>query len=222
MSMSRRSLIRTSGLAGVGGVVGIRAGSADAVTAPGRRPRTGLRMLTWNIFHGGHGVGDDNLPLLLDQLVAIGPDIYLAVETYGSGERIRAALSRRAGHGEYTGIKITQRPPGTDNLWIFTHLPVVDVYPSPSGGRHITDFNLGGVRLRLPSGRELNVFDTWISYTNPWIGYLIDENAAGIRAGLKPRHPDVQVNRADERQTDHVEEILSQHLPAMLAATTLH
>lgn len=63
-------------------------------------------------------------PLLLDQLVALRPDVYLAVETYGSGDRIADALSGRAGNGTYRGIKITDRPAGDDNLWIFTHLVV--------------------------------------------------------------------------------------------------
>ncbi len=50
-------------------------------------------------------------------------------------------------------------------------------------GCRIGDFNLGGVRVRLPGRRELDAFVLWCTYTNPWDGYLIDENAAAIRAG---------------------------------------
>lgn len=211
-------------LGAAAGAVGAAGSTAAAAAASGperrRRGADDVRVLAWNIFHGGREPEPDNLPLLLDRLVAIAPDVFLCVETYGSGTAIRQALTERAGNGTYQGIKITDAAPGSDNLWIFTQLPVVQVYPKPAGGEHITDFNLGGARIRLPNGRELNVFDVWVSYTNPWIGYLIDENAAGIRAGLRTRHPAAKVVRADRLQTAYTEEIVQRHLPAMLAGNT--
>lgn len=220
MTISRRTLMgAAAGVAAVAGAAGPvpRAAAAGGLGGPSQGD---VRVLTWNIYKGGHGVGEDNLPKVLDQLVKIKPDVYLAVETYGSGPQIRDALSRRAGNGPYTGIKITDRPAGRDNLWIFTHLPVLEIYPKPAGGQHITDFNLGGARLQLPGGRELNVFDLWLNYTDPWIGYLIDENAAGTRAGLAPRHSVDDVVDADRRQTAQLEEVVAQHLPAMTGASS--
>ncbi|MFC6899881.1 hypothetical protein ACFQGX_31890 [Nonomuraea dietziae] len=168
------------------GLLPATAAATTATSDAAGRPAASVRVVTWNIYKGGHGIGAGNLPHALDQLVELRPDIYLAVETYGSGEAIREALSRGAGHGRYTGVQITDRPAGKDNLWIFTHLPVAHVYPKPAGGTHITDFNLGGIRVRLADGQQLNAFVTWINYTDPWVGYLIDENAAGVRAGLTP------------------------------------
>ncbi|GAA2795846.1 hypothetical protein [Nonomuraea dietziae] len=142
---SRRDLFRTSAAAAT-----VAAGAGPCCPPPPPPPppppmRPAARphrcgWWTWNIYKGGHGIGAGNLPHALDQLVELRPDIYLAVETYGSGEAIREALSRGAGHGRYTGVQITDRPAGKDNLWIFTHLPVAHVYPKPAGGTHITDF----------------------------------------------------------------------------------
>ncbi|MEU7893199.1 endonuclease/exonuclease/phosphatase family protein [Nonomuraea sp. NPDC049152] len=214
-SFSRRDLLRT-GAAAATAAAGSALLSPSPATASAR-PGASLRVVTWNIYKGGLGAGADNLPHVLDQLVELRPDIYLAVETYGAGETIAQALSRRAGRGKYTGVKITDRPAGKDNLWIFTHLPIVHVYPKPVGGQHVTDFNLGGVRVRLADGQQLNAFVAWLNYTDPWVGYLIDENAAGIRSGLTPRHTAEEVVAADQRQTAHLREIVDQHLPAMLA-----
>ncbi|GAA2674013.1 hypothetical protein GCM10010412_054870 [Nonomuraea recticatena] len=222
---SRRDLFRTSAAAatvaaGAGLLPATAAATTSATFDAAGRPAASVRVVTWNIYKGGHGLGAGNLPHVLDQLVELRPDIYLAVETYGSGEAIREALSRGAGHGRYTGVQITDRPAGKDNLWIFTHLPIAHVYPKPAGGTHITDFNLGGIRVRLADGQELNAFVTWINYTDPWVGYLIDENAAGVRAGLTPRHTAEQVVAADQRQTAQLREVVDRHLPAMLAGNT--
>lgn len=213
--LSRRSVLRTGALAAVGAGVAGAAGAAGTAGVPPRPAAGTIRVLTWNIYRGGTGVGADNLPLLLDQLVALRPDVYLAVETYGAGDRIARELTRRGGKGRFTGIKITDAAPGSDNLWIFTHLPVVRVHPKPVGGTHIGEFNLGGVRVRLPGRRELDAFVLWCNYTNPWDGYLIDENAAAIRAGLTPRHSPADVVHAGRRQTAHVDEVVRRHLPAM-------
>ncbi|MGW5361382.1 endonuclease/exonuclease/phosphatase family protein [Actinopolymorpha pittospori] len=219
---TRRSLLRAGALAAAGTTPLAATGPATSAYAATpreipRKRRGHVRVVSWNIYRGGTGVSPDNLPGLLDQLVVLAPDIYLAVETYGSGDQISRALTERAGNGEYTGIKITDRPAGGDNLWIFTHLPLVRVHPKPSGGTHITDFNLGGVRVQLPNRRELDAFVIWCNYTNPWDGYLIDENAAAVRAGLEPRHSPADVVAAGNRQTAHVEEVVRRHLPTMLA-----
>jgi hypothetical protein len=217
-AVTRRRLLQIGAATGAASVTGL--GPVAASAGDRRRDPGTIRVLAWNIYHGGREPRPDNLPRLLDRLVAIAPDVFLCVETYGSGPKIRQALTDRVGNGAYRGIKLTKAAPGSDNLWLFTHLPIAEVYPAPAGGEHITDFNLGGVRVRLPDGRELNVFDMWVSYTNPWIGYLIDENAAGIRAGLEPRHAPADVVNADRLQTAYIREIADRHLPAMLGDNT--
>ncbi|MCM6775918.1 endonuclease/exonuclease/phosphatase family protein [Nocardia sp. CDC159] len=176
---------------------------------------TGVRVLSWNILHGGREPSAANLPQLLDQVVDVRPDVFFAVETYGSGQTITDALTKRANKGRYNGIRITGGAAGSDNLWIFTRYEVVATYPKPQGGT-VTDFNLGGVRVRLPRGGELNLFAVWLPYTNPWNGYLMDENAADRRDGRAPRHSVDAVVQADRAQTRAMTDILDNQLPKML------
>ncbi|MFG1791487.1 endonuclease/exonuclease/phosphatase family protein [Nocardia sp. NPDC049149] len=178
-----------------------------------------VRVLTWNIFHGGREPTPANLNDLIDQVIDIKPDVFFAVETYGSGETITDALTTRAHNGRYTGVKITDRPAGSDNLWIFTKYDVVATYPKPQGGP-ASDFNLGGVRVKVPQRGELNLFATWLTYTDPWDGYLIDENAIDLRDGRTPRHSVDDVVRAERAQTQYITDIINTQLPKMLAGNT--
>lgn len=180
---------------------------------------TDIRVLNWNIYLGGTGAGSGNLPLVLDQVVDIAPDVFFAVETYGSGGKIAAALSERAGKGQYHAAQIS---PGNgiyqDNLWIFTRYPIVQVYPTPSSN-DISSFNFGGVRVRLPNGSELNLFDTWFSYDSPWIGDMIERNADDIRSGQRPTYGAKKVRNAETTGLADVRGALAS-LPGMLGGNT--
>ncbi|MFI9400983.1 endonuclease/exonuclease/phosphatase family protein [Nocardia sp. NPDC052316] len=178
-----------------------------------------VRVLTWNIFHGGREPTPDNLNDLIDQVIDLEPDVFFAVETYGSGDLITDALTRRAHNGRYTGVRVTERPAGQDNLWIFTKYEVVAAYPKPQGGP-VSDFNLGGVRVRVPHDGELNLFATWLPYTDPWNGYLIDENAIDRRDGREPRHSVAAVVQAERAQTQYITDIVRNQLPRMLGGNT--
>lgn len=178
-----------------------------------------VRVLTWNIFHGGREPNAANLNDLIDQVIDIKPDVFFAVETYGSGEVITDALTRRAGKGRYTGVRITDRPAGSDNLWLFTRFEVVQKYAKPQGGP-ATDFNFGGVRVKRPSGGELNLFSVWLTYTDPWDGYLIDENMVDVMQGRPPRHSVEKVVQAERAQTQYITDIVNVQLPRMLGGNT--
>ncbi|GHH43684.1 hypothetical protein GCM10018773_30220 [Streptomyces candidus] len=193
--------------------------SAPAHARPARSEA--MRVLSWNIFHGGKNVGlggEKNFPLLLDQLADIAPDVFFALETYGSAEEIRAALSERAGKGDYRAVRITDA--SNDNLWIFTRYDVVKGFPNPSGSS-VTDFNIGGARVQLPGGRQVNLFNTWTSYTEPWIGDMIDANAKDLQAGRAPTYAPQQVEDAEkDRQIPQITDIVTKQVPAMLGGNT--
>lgn len=189
-----------------------------AAPAPGPRPdplpETGddaeVRALTWNIYHGGlldQHDDEENLRLLAEQVAAEDPDIFLAVETYGASDELLAALNNNAQGDEYEGIQITQAASGSDNLWIFTRFPVLEVFPAPTTGG-ITDFNIGGVRVRMDNNREMSFFSVWSNYTNPWIGDLVEENSLAVSNGEKPPHSVADVAHADRAQTQMVSEML--------------
>ncbi|WP_018351685.1 endonuclease/exonuclease/phosphatase family protein [Longispora albida] len=217
------SILRRSAAAAVCAAALLSGTTVHALAAPVSPAATPepVRVLAWNIWHGGQDPavgGAANLPRVVDQLVAISPDVFFAVETYGAADAIREGLTARAGKGAYSATRITSS--SSDNLWIFTRYPVVKVYPKPSGSA-VTDFNFGGVRVALPNGRQLNLFDTWLSYTNPWIGDMIDTNATDAVAGRRATYAARKVAGAESRaQTPQLTDIVRNQLPLMLAGDT--
>ncbi|WP_326808880.1 endonuclease/exonuclease/phosphatase family protein [Streptomyces sp. NBC_01186] len=181
-----------------------------------------MRVLSWNIRHGGEDRvlgGRKNLRLLLDQVVALKPDVFFAVETYGSGDAVRRALTERAGKGTYRAVQVTGggQGPNKDNLWIFTRYNVVKVFPEPRRRVAATGFNTGGARVALPNGRRLNLVDTWLSFSRPWIGNMVNNNAKAAKAGRPLLHTRAQVAAAERhRQSPQLRNILSHQLPFML------
>lgn len=219
--VTRRTLLGAAGVTAGGVLIPSRQSHSAGRPLPPVGPRS-LRVMSWNIFRGGQGVsesgvgvGPENFDLLLEQFVSVAADVYLTIETYGAGPAILAALNNRHGAGTYTGHQITRRTDETDNLWIFTRLEVEQVLPAPTPGGLLSDFNLGGLRVR--KGRAYNVLVAWLQYTDPWIGYLIDENAAAVRAGVEPRHSPLS---ADRVQTEQLQELVNVQLPAMLDGNT--
>ncbi|NGO71582.1 endonuclease/exonuclease/phosphatase family protein [Streptomyces boncukensis] len=188
---------------------------------PWRRGGERVRVVSWNIFHGGRDAalgGRKNLALLLDQVVALAPDVFFAVETYGSARAIRTALTERAGRGAYHAVQVTRGPrgQGKDNLWIFTRYRVTETFPRPRGGT-VTDFNVGGARVELPGGQRVNLVDTWIDFSRPWIGHLVNANVKAARKGERPPHPPARVAAAERRtQARMLRDIVRTQLPALL------
>ncbi|GAA2081597.1 endonuclease/exonuclease/phosphatase family protein [Streptomyces albiaxialis] len=181
-------------------------------------------MLSWNIFHGGRDPGlggEKNLPLLLDQLVALSPDVFFSIETYGAAHEIREALTERAGKGTYRAVQVTRGPQGQtkDNLWIFTRHRVERTFPVPRG-HTVSDFNTGGARIALPGGRRLNLVDTWLNFSRPWVGNMVNANAVAARDGKRLPYPRSRVARAERRkQSRQLRDILRVQLPHMLGGS---
>lgn len=181
--------------------------------------------MAWNIFHGGRGVtetvdavGPENLELLAELMASVDADVYLVIETYGSGHLIEQRLNASTAappDRPYRGYRITQRPDGKDNLWIFTRLEVIETLPAPAEGGSISDFHLGGLRVRWDD-QVVPIVVTWINFTEPWVADLIDQNAADRQEGKSPRHDIATVLEAEQRQTAQLREIVDVHLPVLL------
>ncbi|UXI67926.1 endonuclease/exonuclease/phosphatase family protein [Tahibacter amnicola] len=168
-----------------------------------------VRVLYWNIFLGGSGAGEGNLPQLLDQVVELSPDIFFVVETYGAAPAIVERLNSALGKGRYEAVQIS---PGSgiykDNLWIFTRYPVVETYPKPEHP-DITAFNLGGIRVRMPAGREVNLYDVWLSYDEPWGGDMMEENVRARDAGKAAVHSRWKIVHSEKSGLADVRGVLS-------------
>lgn len=133
---------------------------------------TGLRVMTFNIYLGGRlnaraepGWDEQNRRELLEFVRAEDPDVLFLVETYGAGELIETALNEDQPAGrEFTGVRITRDEDlgsNGDNLWLYSRLPVEEVYP-PISGENVSTFNFGGARLRLPDGGPVHAFTSWL------------------------------------------------------------
>ncbi|NEE00382.1 discoidin domain-containing protein [Phytoactinopolyspora halotolerans] len=197
---------------------------------------TVLDVMVFNIWHGGnldkfwdgsafntvhpHGFEEQNKRELLDFLAVERPDLLLMVETYGLGERIEAALNRHQEDGRvFRGVPITREPgqlPNRDNLWLFTWLPVEEVYPVVSEAP-VTSFHFGGARLGLPGGGHVHAFTAWISHLDDaWgpVNQAVMESALGLE---RSRSAAGLVASDETRRLEMAKVILDDRLPRFAA-----
>jgi endonuclease/exonuclease/phosphatase family metal-dependent hydrolase len=111
------------------------------------RARDRLRVLVWNLWHGGKEDGEAGLERVIEILREADPDIALLVETYGSGQRIAAALDRH----------LLMATPA-DNLSILSRWPFAEAWDL--GDRFHA---IGGV-IEVPGFGPLACVDVWLSY----------------------------------------------------------
>ena len=120
-----------------------------AERAPSPRPRWDgrpLRVLAWNIWHGGRRKGrDEGVARVVEVIRECRADIVLMQETYGSGPRIAGRL----------GYDYFLR---SSNLSVMSRFPIVDTHRLASG------FRFGGVTIQLRPGRTVQAYSLWIDY----------------------------------------------------------
>lgn len=105
-----------------------------------------LRVLAWNIWHGGHRYGQEvGLQRVIDIIKASNADIVGLIETYGSGEIIADSL------GYYFYLI-------SSNLSIMSRFPILETVKA------FRPFNFGGATLDLGRDQELLFLDTWLHY----------------------------------------------------------
>ncbi|MGA8117819.1 MAG: endonuclease/exonuclease/phosphatase family protein [Actinocatenispora sp.] len=178
-----------------------------------RDRRTPLRLMAWNLCQGGRGTpAGDSLDLIAEQIAAVDADVVFCTETAGATERIVDAC-RAAGRADCRGHRLSADD-ADDNLAIVTHLPVVARMPYPAG-RTVDSYNVGGLRLRLPGGRDIAVFDTWLRF-DVEIVEALEGAAAEVATGRRRTRTDEDLALLELPQLANVEEILSEYLPAMV------
>ncbi len=122
-----------------------------------RDPRH-LKVLTWNIWHGGHRYGNEvGLQRVIETIKSTNADLIGLIETYGSGEEIADAL------GYYFYL-------------ISSNLSIMSRYPITETITEFKPFNFGGVKLNIGSSKELVFFDTWLHYLPDYSNSIIKEN----------------------------------------------
>jgi hypothetical protein len=192
---------------------GARSGHPPESEVTMRSPLDPLRVMAWNLCQGGRGGADDgnsdNPEQLAELVAALAPDVLCCTETAGAAALIADACDRATGGG-YRHYRLSD-PADDDNLAVVTRLPVVEEYPR-AAGRTVDSYNLGGLRLRLPGGGEINVFDTWLRF-DVGIVEALEATAAELATGRQRTFSDTDLVRLELPQLTNIEEILAEHLP---------
>lgn len=117
---------------------------------------TRFRVMAWNILHGGNDI-EGGQEQVMGIIQALGPDVVLMVETYGSGQRIADSLGY---HFHLIAPEGTPLDDKGTNLSIFSKFPfgerIDTAHPFYLGGREI-----------LVDGKSVRVFSNWFHYL-PW------------------------------------------------------
>jgi endonuclease/exonuclease/phosphatase family metal-dependent hydrolase len=117
-----------------------------------------LKVLSWNIWHGGHRYGQYvGLQRLIETIKATNADVIGLIETYGSGEVIADSL------GYYFYL-------------ISSNLSVISKYPFTETFISSKPFNSGGVKLKLAPGKDLIYFNTWLHYLPDYADSIVNKN----------------------------------------------
>ena len=105
-----------------------------------------LRVMTWNIWHGGREDGDARGPAQVAEAIRqSGADVVALQETYGSGEAIAKSLGFHF-HPRGTNVSILSRYPVVEDLSV--------------GG----EFNGVGALIELPSGSRVACYSVWLPF----------------------------------------------------------
>lgn len=146
-----------------------------------------LRLMTWNIWHGGRENDRFRGPRqVMDVIRQSQADVVMMQETYGSGELIAR------------GLDFHFQPRGT-NVSLHSRYPIEE---DLSVGE---PFNCVGALVRLPSGRRVAVYSLWLPYGEDiWIPAT--RRASSLEAMLAACQPSAEVL---ERLLDQIHQRLA-------------
>ncbi|MGL5317916.1 MAG: LamG-like jellyroll fold domain-containing protein [Bacteroidales bacterium] len=154
-------------------------------------PKTGdeniVKVLTWNIWHGGVHLGSDGPQHIVDLLRKCDADIVTMQEAYGSQDRFAKELN----------YKLTTNS-AKDNLALFTRFKML-----PLNTRNA--FKSNPAIMMLPNGKRISVLDCWLRYAyRP--GYASNHGNTGYDQ-QKWIEEDITLSKADISQilTEDVE-----------------
>lgn len=105
-----------------------------------------LKVLQWNIWHGGNHLGKDGRERIIDLIKASNADIVTMQEGYGSQEMIAKGI----------GFHL-QTPSAKSNLCLYSRFPIRKINTK-------RDFFSNPVIATLPGGKEIYVNGCWLRY----------------------------------------------------------
>jgi len=107
-----------------------------------------IKVLQWNIWHGGIHLGNDGRSRIIELIKATHADIVTMEEAYGAQQRIADSL----GYFMHTGSP-------KDNLALYSRYPLKTIASS-------SPFNSNPAIISLPNGHQLFVNDSWLRYAD--------------------------------------------------------
>lgn len=107
-----------------------------------------IKILQWNIWHGGIHLGNDGRSRIIELIKATHADIVTMQEAYGAQQRIDDSLGY-----------FMQTPSPTDNLALYSRYPLKAISSS-------SVFNSNPAIVSLPNGRRLLINDSWLRYAD--------------------------------------------------------
>lgn len=135
-----------------------------------------LRLMTWNIWHGGRENDHFRGPRqVIDLIQKSRADVVMMQETYGSGEIIAR------------GLKFHFQPRGT-NLSLHSRYPIeedISVFEP---------FKCVGAIIRLPNGRRVAIYNIWLPYAEDiWLPEIRSKSDLNrLLAGCAPSARDLE------------------------------
>lgn len=158
-----------------------RFGAERTPAAPPRWHGRPLRVLAWNIWHGGRRKGrDEGVQRVVDVIQECNADLVLMQETYGSGPRISGRL-------------------GFDYFLRSSNLSILSRFPIRKAHRIGPAFRFGGVDVELRPGTTVQAYSLWINYL-PSVSKLLaaDATPEQLRAAdQETRGAEIQAILAD-------------------------
>lgn len=122
-----------------------------------------VKVLQWNIWHGGNHVGNNGQQRVLETVRATRADVILMQEAYGTQQMLADSLGYRL-----------RTYSSKDNLALYSRFPFEEIaWRQP--------FNSNPVCMALPNGRKVLFIDCWLRYA-----YRPEYTSGYANRGLDP------------------------------------
>lgn len=126
-----------------------------------------LKITTFNIFHAGKERGREaGMQRTIRLLKKENADVYVLIETYGSGEEIADAL-------------------GYELYLISSNLSIISRYPITATRKIFKPFNSGAAEIQISQGQKIRIAGVWLHHLPSYKAPLFKNDQVDVEALLK-------------------------------------
>ncbi|NND09331.1 MAG: hypothetical protein HKN87_23405 [Saprospiraceae bacterium] len=146
-------------------------------TSARRLPPNQIKVMTWNIWHGGRRYGQYvGVDRTIETIKAAQVDVICMIETYGSGPIIADAL-------------------GYHLYLISSNLSILSKYPLGETFEAFRPFNFGGAYIQISTDQKILVLDTWLHYLPSYLANVAQQKVSAkelVEAEFETRANEIQ------------------------------